>query len=137
MVVLFKQGLGRLQRPLPKMLLQKAILKTFYLTKTAFTEQYQSTLHRMLCLQQENIFRWLDIEFLKIISTQNFVDLQHNNKLTSEMSLLGFQRVWGLCASLLLSSIRLYFFMQRNHIDVLIFSINTDLEQCIQTPQQF
>jgi len=57
--------------------------------------------------------------------------LHHNNKFTSGMCLLGFRRVRGLCASLfLLSSIRL-FFMQRNHIDVLLFPINTFLEQCI------
>jgi len=57
--------------------------------------------------------------------------LWHNNKLTSEMCLSGFQRVWCLCASLfLLSSIRLFFvfFMQRNYIDELTFPINTFLE---------
>ena len=102
-----------------------------------------------------NVFRWLHIEFLKSRKNLKFhlsaslpdyihkprrqmkhrrvAILRHNNKLTSEMCLLGFQRVWGLCASLLLlSSIRLFFFfMQRNHIDVLIFPINTFLEQCI------
>jgi len=55
-----------------------------------------------------------------------------HNKLTSEMCLLGFRQVWGLCASLfLLFSIRLFFFMRWNHIDVLIFPIDTFLEQCI------
>jgi len=54
--------------------------------------------------------------------------LCHNNKLTNEMCLLGFWQVWGLCASLfLLSSIRFFFFMQRNHIDASIFPINTFL----------
>ena len=44
----------------------------------------------------------------------------------------GFQRERNLCASLfLLSSIELYFFMQRNHIDVLIFPINTAV--CLDT----
>ena len=56
--------------------------------------------------------------------------LWHNNKLISEMCLLGFWWVWGLCALMfLLSSIRL-FFMQWNHIDVLTFQIDTFLEQC-------
>jgi len=51
--------------------------------------------------------------------------LRHNNKLTSEMPF----GVWDLCTSLfLLSSIRLfYFFMQRNHIDVLIFQSTLSL----------
>ena len=38
------------------------------------------------------------------------------------MCLLGFWQVWGLCTLLLLlSSIRHFFFMQQNHIGVLIF----------------
>ena len=66
----------------------------------------------MLRLKQENIFRWLDIEFLKNHKYSEFHQtaslpahihkpraqtklrtaaiLQHNNKLTSEMCLLGF-----------------------------------------------
>jgi len=64
----------------------------------------------MLCLKQENIFRSLDIELLKIENTQNFISLPHclttfasldakhrtasilwhKNKLTSEMFLLEF-----------------------------------------------
>jgi len=108
-----------------------------------------------MCLIQENIFRWLDIEFFKNRKNSKFCltaslpdhirkprrqtkhrtaeILRHNNKLTSEICLLGFWWVWGLCTSLfLLSSIRLFFFfMQRNHIDVLIFPINTFLEQRI------
>ena len=53
--------------------------------------------------------------------------LRHNNKLTSGMCLLGFRRVCALCAlSFLLSSIRLLvFFIQRNHIEALIFRIHT------------
>ena len=53
--------------------------------------------------------------------------LHHNNKLTDGMCLLGFRRVCALCAlSFLLSSIRLLaFFIQRNHIEALIFHINT------------
>jgi len=68
-------------------------------------------LHRMMHLTQENIFRWLDVEFFLIVKTRNFVSLPccltmirkprcqtkhhtaaiicHNNKLTSEMCLLG------------------------------------------------
>ena len=55
--------------------------------------------------------------------------LQHNNKLISEMCLLGFRQVWGLCtSSFLLSSIRLFFFfMQQNHSDVLIFQLKLSL----------
>ena len=48
------------------------------------------------------------------------------------MCLLGFQRVCALCAlSFLLSSIRLlvFFFIQRNHIEALIFRINTFFKQ--------
>ena len=57
--------------------------------------------------------------------------LCHNNKLTSEMCLLELRRAWGLCATLfLLSSIRLFFFMQQNLIDVLIFPINVFFKQC-------
>ena len=58
--------------------------------------------------------------------------LRHNNKLTSGMCLLGFRRVCALCAvSFLLSSIRLlvFFFIQRNHIEALIFRINTFFKQ--------
>ena len=57
--------------------------------------------------------------------------LRHNNKLTSGMCLLGFRRVCSLCAlSFLLSSIRLLvFFIQRNHIEALIFRINTFFKQ--------
>ena len=86
---------------------------------------------------------------LKIIKTQNFIThslpdhsrkpraqtkqhtvtiLCHNNKLTGGMCLLGFQRMYALCAlPFLLSSIRLLvlIFIQRNHIKVLIFHINT------------
>ena len=102
-------------------------------------------------LKQEKIFRWLNIEFLKNCKNSKFcttaslpaslpdhirklrcqmkhhtaANLRHNNKLTSEMCLLGYQRVWGLCAPLFFSSsIRLFFFfffMQRNHINLLIF----------------
>ena len=45
--------------------------------------------------------------------------LHYNNKLTGGMCLLGFRRVYALCAlSFLLSSIRLLvFFIQRNHIE--------------------
>ena len=57
--------------------------------------------------------------------------LPHNNKLTSGMCLLGFRQVCALCAlSFLLSSIRLLvFFVQRNHIEALIFRINTFFKQ--------
>ena len=57
--------------------------------------------------------------------------LRHNNKLTGGMCLLEFQRVCALCAlSFLLSSIRLLvFFIQRNHIETLIFHINTFFKQ--------
>ena len=57
--------------------------------------------------------------------------LRHNNKLTNGMCLLGFRRVCALCAlSFLLSSIRLLvFFIQRNHIEALIFCINTFFNQ--------
>jgi len=57
--------------------------------------------------------------------------LQHNTNSPVRCAFWGSRQAWGLCTSLLLlSSIRL-FFMQRNHIDVLIFPINTPLEQCI------
>ena len=50
--------------------------------------------------------------------------LRHNNKLTGGMCLLGFRRVCAL--SFLLSSIRLlFFFIQQNHTEALIFHINT------------
>jgi len=46
------------------------------------------------------------------------------------MTLPDHQQVWGLCASLfLLSSIR-FFFMQQNHIDVLIFPNNSNVSRC-------
>jgi len=44
---------------------QKNHPKDIYVTRTAFMEYYQSTLHWMLHLEQEHVFRWLDIEFLK------------------------------------------------------------------------
>ena len=58
--------------------------------------------------------------------------LRYNNKLTGGMCLLGFRRVYTLCAlSFLLSSIRLlvFFFIQLNHIETLIFHINTFFKQ--------
>ena len=60
------------------------------------------------------------------------VTILHYNKFTGGMCLLGFRRVYVLCAlSFLLSSIRLFvfFFIQRNHIEVLIFHINTFFKQ--------
>ena len=49
--------------------------------------------------------------------------LCHNNKLTGEMYLLGFQRVYALCALFfLLSSIRLVVFKHRNHTEELILT---------------
>ena len=56
--------------------------------------------------------------------------LRHNNRLTSEMCLLGFRQVYALCTlSFLLSSIRLvvFFFKHQNHTEALIFHINTFL----------
>jgi len=53
--------------------------------------------------------------------------LHHNNKLTSEMCLLGFQQVWGLC-TLLFLYLPLGSLMQQNYINVLIFPINTFFE---------
>ena len=32
--------------------------------------QYQSILHQMMCLKQEKIFRWLDINFFKIVKLE-------------------------------------------------------------------
>ena len=58
--------------------------------------------------------------------------LRYNNKLTGGICLLGFRRVYALCTlSFLLSSIRLlvFFFIQRNHIEALIFHINTFFKQ--------
>ena len=58
--------------------------------------------------------------------------LRHNNKLTGGMYLLGFRRVCTLCTlSFLLSSIRLlvFFFIQQNHTEELIFHINTFFKQ--------
>ena len=65
-------------------------------------------------------------------STQSPSFLRHNNNITSGMCLLGFRRVYALCAlTFLLSSVRLlvFFFIQRNHIEVLIFHINTFFKQ--------
>ena len=56
----------------------------------------------------------------------------HNNKLTSGICLMGFRRVCALHAlSFLLLSIKLlvFFFIQRNHIEALIFHINTFFKQ--------
>jgi len=59
--------------------------------------------------------------------------LQHKNKLTCEMCLLGFLRVCYLCTlPFLLPPITLFvFFKQWNRINVLISPINTFLEQHI------
>ena len=104
-----------------------------------------------MCLKQENIFRWLHIEFFRNHKNSKFrltaslpdhfcklrrqtkhctaAILQHNNKLTSEMCLLG---EWDLCTLFLLSSIKLFFFFmqQKNHTNVLIISINSSISRC-------
>ena len=61
-----KVGIGAIVVPAIKNAASKIILKTFYVTKTTFAEQYQST--QMLCLKQEKVFRWLD-SVLKIVNT--------------------------------------------------------------------
>ena len=62
--------------------------------------------------------------------------LPRKNKLTIEMCLLVFQQVWGPCAFLfLLSSTRLQLLCAAKHMAVLIFLINSFLEQYIQIPQ--
>ena len=58
--------------------------------------------------------------------------LCHNNQLTSGMCLLKFRRMCALCILSFLvsqSNCSSVFFMQRNHIDALIFLINTFFEQ--------
>ena len=95
----------------------------------------------MLRLKQENLFRWNHkskilshclthylTTFTSLDAKQSIVQLQFYATTTNVpvRCLLGFRRVWGLFALLfILSSIRLFlFFMQQNHINVLIFPIN-------------
>ena len=131
------------------MLPQKAIIKTFHVTKT---------LHKIVLIHLTSNVAFKTRKLLQMAGFKNRKNakfrltrslphslpdhickpkhqtkhrtatiLCHSNKLTSEICLLGFQRVWGLCASLfLLPSIRLFFFFM--HINV---PINTFLEQCI------
>ena len=117
----------------------KTILKIFYATKTTLSNSH-FTLNVVFKTRKHYIFQMAGYWNFKNF---NFVSLPHkprhqtkhrttailrrNNKLASEMCLLGFRLVLFL-----LSSIRFFFyFMQWIHINLLIFSINIFLEQCI------
>ena len=95
--------------------------------------QYQSILHRMMCLKQEKSSDGWILIVLKLLNSKlcltallpdhilkprhqmkpyKGANLCHNSKLTSDMYLLEFRQVWGLCTSLFfLSSIRHFFCM--------------------------
>ena len=109
MIVLLKQGSGRLQRLPPKCHLKnhpKDILRDK-------NHLYRTVLFHLtsnVAFKTRKIFRWLDIEFLKYLKFHLTASLpahickpgvqmkhrtasilQHNNKLISEMCLLGFR----------------------------------------------
>jgi len=131
-------GLPQMFHAPPKMPPSITILETCFTMKIAFNTTILVYLTWNTAKKHENAYWWLDIvfcknlQYLKFCLTHSFYPtmvttraqtkqqiatiLCHSNKINSEMYLLGFQQVWGLCATLfLLNSIR-FFFIQQNRI---------------------